>query len=375
MPSLDSPSWTRVRGRLTRVSDQPDQGVDQRDMDSQVVIVDQFAVAMASIQEAIAGLGQRIDGQQAPPQDSAQYDSAAPLPPPLSQSVPHPTPYVLHSQTDATPLSVVAPIQASEDAHARMDRLEQMMRQMRVSDGDISWDDFDGSPVASLPTQFRMLEIKRYTGIGCPKIHLRLYSSVMRAHGLDEAHLIMLFPMSLSGAAQRWFASLDASRRRTWDDLAQEFLRQFAFNTVIDVSRRELEALRQGPDESVTSFISRWREKIAQIVDRPSEKDQISMILRSLQPRFARHLMGFPHTDFGSLVQALYGIEEGIARGLWPESSPYDSKGKKPLGGQRPGDVGTISSIGLRPLRRYQTVGQTLGAYYPQYYVQYRPRS
>ena len=67
-------------------------------MDSQVVTIDQFAVAMASIQEAIAGLGQRIDGQQAPPQDSAQYDSAAPLPPPLSQSVPHPTPYVLHSR-------------------------------------------------------------------------------------------------------------------------------------------------------------------------------------------------------------------------------------------------------------------------------------
>ena len=85
----------------------------------------------------------------------------------------------------------------------------------------------------------------------------------MRAHGLDEAQMIMLFPMSLSGAAQRWFASLDVSRRRTWDDLAQEFLRQFAFNTVIDVSRRELEALRQRPDETVTSFISRWRERIA----------------------------------------------------------------------------------------------------------------
>ncbi|RVW36985.1 hypothetical protein CK203_099638 [Vitis vinifera] len=52
------------------------------------------------------------------------------------------------------------------------------------------------------------------------------------------------------------------------------------------------------------------------------------MIMRSLQPRFARHLMGFPHTDFGSLVQTLYGIEEGIARGLWSESSPIDSKGR-----------------------------------------------
>ncbi|RVW66542.1 hypothetical protein CK203_063856 [Vitis vinifera] len=35
------------------------------------------------------------------------------------------------------------------------------------------------------------------------------------------------------------------------------------------------------------------------------------MIMRSFQPRFARHLMGFPHVDFGSLVQALYGIEKG----------------------------------------------------------------
>ena len=77
-----------------------------------------------------------------------------------------------------------------------MDRLEQRMRQMRVLEGAINWDDFDGAPVASLLAQFRMQEIERYTGIGCPKIHLRLYSSVIRAHVLDEAHLIMLFPMT-----------------------------------------------------------------------------------------------------------------------------------------------------------------------------------
>ena len=68
------------------------------------------------------------------------------------------------------------------------------------------------------------------------------------------------------------------------------------------------------------------------------------MIMRSLQSRFAKHLMGFPHTDFGYLVKALYGIKEGIARGLWSESFPTDSKGKKPLGGQRSGDIGVISS-------------------------------
>ena len=66
------------------------------------------------------------------------------------------------------------------------------------------------------------------------------------------------------------------------------------------------------------------------------------MIMGSLQPRFARHLMSFPQTDFGSLVQALYGIEEGISRGLWADSSPLDSKGKKPGSGPRPSDVGAI---------------------------------
>ena len=305
-----------------------------------------------------------------PPSQIATQDTQMPPPPPLGQTVPQPTPFTLQSQTEVTPPPAMVVVPTSEDTHARMDRLEQKMRQMRVSDGGMGWDDFDGLPVASLPAKFRMPEIERYTGIGCPRIHLRLYSTVMRAHGLDEAQMIMLFPMSLSGAAQRWFASLDVSRRRTWDDLAQEFLRQFAFNTVIDVSRRELEALRQRPDETVTSFISRWREKIAQIIDRSSERDQISMIMKSLQPRFARHLMGFPHVDFGSLVQALYGIEEGIARGLWPDSSPSDSKGKKPTIEQRPGDVGAISTIRPRPPRYYQTVRQTFEAYYrPSPYV------
>ena len=72
----------------------------------------------------------------------------------------------------------------------------------------------------------------------------------------------MLFPSSLSSVAQSWFATLDASCRRTWEDLAHEFIRQFSFSIVIDVTRRELEAMRQGAHETATSFISRWREKV-----------------------------------------------------------------------------------------------------------------
>ncbi|RVW18511.1 hypothetical protein CK203_102887 [Vitis vinifera] len=62
----------------------------------------------------------------------------------------------------------------------------------------------DGISAASLPAKFRMPDIEHYSGIGCPKIHLRLYSTVMRAHKIDDAQLVALFPMSLSGADKSW---------------------------------------------------------------------------------------------------------------------------------------------------------------------------
>ncbi|XP_010645295.1 uncharacterized protein LOC100852942 [Vitis vinifera] len=217
-----------------------------------------------------------------------------------------------------------------------MDRIEQRVRQLRVSDGAAVWDDLEGMPVASLPTKFRMPNIERYTGIGCLLIHLRLYSTMMRAHGLDEPQMITLFPLSLSGAAQYWFASLESSKRRTWDDLTQEFLRQFSFNTIVDVSRRELEALRQMTEESI--------------------------------------LLSFP-ADFGSLVMALYNVEDDISRGLWADSSPSDVKGKKPFVGQRSTDVSAISSSSQRPPRRHQPVPQLLETHPSCTPQQFRPQA
>ena len=64
--------------------------------------------------------------------------------------------------------------------------------------------------------------------------------------------------------------------------------------------------------------------------------------------------MGFPQTNFGSLVQALYDIKEGIARGLWVDS-PLDSKGETPGLGPRSSDIGAISTSSHRFSHRPQT--------------------
>ena len=76
--------------------------------------------------------------------------------------------------------------------------------------------------------------------------------------------------------------------------------------------------MRQGFDESVSSFISRWREKFVQVIDRPTKREQIRMVVRRLQPKIARHVIGVPFTDFGSLVMVLFSVKDGLARVLSP---------------------------------------------------------
>ena len=36
----------------------------------------------------------------------------------------------------------------------------------------MSWDGYDDFPVTALLVKFRVLNIERYTRIGCPRIHL-----------------------------------------------------------------------------------------------------------------------------------------------------------------------------------------------------------
>ena len=81
------------------------------------------------------------------------------------------------------------------------------------------------------------------------------------------------------------------------------------------------------------------------MIDRPKKRDQIDMVLRNLQPRFTRRLVGIPFQDLKSLVHATFSVKEAIAQGLWTDTTPSpDSKGKKPIGSSsRSGEVGTIS--------------------------------
>ncbi|KAJ9705880.1 hypothetical protein PVL29_003809 [Vitis rotundifolia] len=315
---------------------------------------DELASTLASIQEFMAGVSRRLDQIESSRQD---HPIEQVLPPGTSHGVP----FHLsdHCKTAPPPAATVLPpiVTTTDDT-----RLVEQEARIRLQDGGLTWDDRDGVPAAILPAKFHMPNIEPYTGIGCPKIHLRLYSTVMRAHGIDGAQLVALFPLSLSGVAQRWFASVEPSRLRTWEDVAHEFLTQFASSGDVNVFRRELEATRQRPDESISSFVSRWRAKVAGMIDRPKEQDQIDMVLRNLQPRFAR-------------LHAIFSVEDAIARGLWTDTAPsLFSKGKNPIRPfVRSGEVDAISYQHQRPEHHSPCRPPTVRAHFSHPQYQYQP--
>ena len=76
----------------------------------------------------------------------------------------------------------IIPVQTTGASDDRIHRVEQMLRQLRVAKGMDVWDGFDSAPVTPLPPKFRMPDMEQYTGRGCPRTHLRIYSSVDEGH-------------------------------------------------------------------------------------------------------------------------------------------------------------------------------------------------
>ena len=74
------------------------------------------------------------------------------------------------------PPHAIVPVQTIGASDDRIQRVKQMLRQLRVVEGMDVWDGFDCAPMTPLPPKFRMPDMERYTGKGCPCTHLRIYS-------------------------------------------------------------------------------------------------------------------------------------------------------------------------------------------------------
>lgn len=72
--------------------------------------------------------------------------------------------------------------------------------------------------------------------------------------------------------------------------MATKFLKQYLYNTKLDVTLKDLETTKQRANESFFEFLTRWRGKATKMINRPSKKDQVYMIINNLQAVYHKKL-------------------------------------------------------------------------------------
>ena len=165
-------------------------------------------------------------------------------------------------------------MESEKKINERMNKMEEMIRRARKMENLIDYDSLSLFPDVRLPPKFTMPTLDKFDGTGCPKSHLKMYIRAMQPLGMTEEVLAQMFQNTLTGAAIRWFLNLDDAKARSWEDICHEFHEQYKYNIEVDITRRDLETTKQEPKESFSTFITKWRAKAAQMMNRPSEENK-----------------------------------------------------------------------------------------------------
>ncbi|XP_070036707.1 uncharacterized protein [Nicotiana tomentosiformis] len=123
-----------------------------------------------------------------------------------------------------------------EEMTIKMKSLEQTMRNIQGLGGhkSVSFNDLCMFPHVHLPPGFKTPKFDKYNGHGDLVAHLKRYCNQLRGAGGKEELLMAYFGESLTGIASEWFIDQDISHWHVWNDMAQDFVQQFQYNSDID---------------------------------------------------------------------------------------------------------------------------------------------
>ena len=99
-----------------------------------------------------------------------------------------------------------------------------------------------------------------------------------------------MFQNTFTGATLRWFLHMEDTRTWSWEDICREFHNQYKYNIEVDVTRKDLETTKQEPKESFSAFITKWRSEATQMMNKPNEEEQLTMVVKNLLPIYHKYL-------------------------------------------------------------------------------------
>ena len=119
----------------------------------------------------------------------------------------------------------------------------------------------------------------------------------------------------MAGSTSNWYYTLNVGQTKNWGELVEIFIDQFSYNTMIDVTLRDLEMTRQRENETFSEFLVRWRAKALKMMNRLKEKYQVNMVMKGLLPVYYNRMFASPIMDFEQLCNSEMRIENSVDNG------------------------------------------------------------
>ena len=124
---------------------------------------------------------------------------------------------------------------------------------------------------------------------------------IMRTTKALMSMVARLFVLSLKGMAVNWYHGLEKSIRADWKELCSTFLKQYEYNTKLEVSIRDLELTKQRSNEFFLNFLTRFKNKAGLMKNKLAEKDQVRMVVRNVSPNLVKRLQMMNPKSFADL--------------------------------------------------------------------------
>jgi len=125
-----------------------------------------------------------------------------------------------------------------DDLHERFDEMQQKVKGLRGKElFGKNAPDLCLVPNVKIPHRFKVPDFEKYKGNTCPQSHFVMYARKMATQTDNHQLLIHYFQDSLTGAALKWYMSLDKANIWTFNDLVEAFIREYKYNLDMGLDR------------------------------------------------------------------------------------------------------------------------------------------
>ncbi|GAU32556.1 hypothetical protein TSUD_218140 [Trifolium subterraneum] len=108
-------------------------------------------------------------------------------------------------------------------------------------------------------------QLGKYDGLTDPDIHIQNIDIILNYQAVKGGIKCRIFPTTLVEGAMAWYKSLPQGSINSWKDLCKQFTSHFTASRKHPKTEANLEAVHQGPNETLRSYIERFNKEAVQV--------------------------------------------------------------------------------------------------------------